>query len=315
MHRRPISEFTLGFNTDGTVWWSDTSRDPDRWLGGSQYSTEPTGIDYAATRGVVERKRNYTTPGGVLKNGQLTRPTESGVYTVRQAVKDEYGAWSEWYEVTIEVTMPVTNAPPAVSLTYPNGTQASPTFVGARPTMTWNQSDPDPNTLFSVYDIAIKDESGACVRCLTNRPMDTYETGWSWTMDTDLAMGKKYQVQVRVSDGTDWSPWSNVGWMQTNRPPAAYMTYPYGTQDAPTVMNTARPLLRWRQTDPDPAPVFTFYQLQITNEANDVLILDSGRRRQNTTDTSASWSVPQDLPAGQKLRVRVKVWDVRLVLP
>ncbi|AEI44368.1 PKD domain containing protein [Paenibacillus mucilaginosus KNP414] len=315
VHRRPISEFTLGFNTDGTVWWSDASRDPDRWLGGSQYSTEPTGIDYAATRGVVERKRNYTTPGGELKNGQLTRPTESGVYTVRQAVKDEYGAWSEWYEVTIEVTMPVTNAPPAVSLTYPNGTQASPTFVGARPTITWNQSDPDPNTLFSVYDIAIKDESGTCVRCLTNRPMDTYETGWSWTMDTDLAMGKKYQVQVRVSDGTDWSPWSNVGWMQTNRPPAAYMTYPYGTQDAPTVMNTARPLLRWSQTDPDPAPVFTFYQLQITNEANDVLILDSGRRRQNTTDTSASWSVPQDLPAGQKLRVRVKVWDVRLVLP
>ncbi|MCZ8520082.1 MULTISPECIES: CARDB domain-containing protein [Paenibacillus] len=314
IHRRPISEFSLGINTDNTIGWIDTSRDPDRWLSGTQYSTEPTGIDYAATRGVIERKRNYTTPGGELRNGQLIRPTESGVYTVRQAVKDEYGAWSDWYEVAIEITVPVTNAPPSAVLTYPVGTQAAPTFVGARPTIAWTQADRDPSPLFSVYDLEIKDEAGNCVRCLTNRPMDTYDTAWSWTLDTDLAKGRKFQVQVRVSDGTDWSPWTNIGWMQTNRPPSAYMTYPNGTQEAPTVLNTARPVLKWSQSDPDPSPVFSSFQIQITNEANDGMVLDSGKVAQNSSNRSGSWTVPQNLPAGQKLRVRVKVWDVRLVL-
>ncbi|MGF7033413.1 hypothetical protein J2T17_004361 [Paenibacillus mucilaginosus] len=309
IHRRPISEFILGLNSDNTVWWSDKSRDPDRWLSSSNYSTEATGIDYAANRGVLEYKRNYTTPSGVLKVGQLTRPTESGIYTVRQAVRDEYGAWSDWYEVTIEITIPVTNAPPTVTLTYPNGTQSAPNYVGPRPTITWNQADPDPNTIFSVYDLNIKDEAGNCVRCLTNRPMDTYNGSWSWPLDMDLEMGKKYQVQVRVSDGTDWSGWSNIGWMQTNRPPAAYMTYPSGTQSSPTITNVLRPTLTWNQSDPDPSPVFQYFQIQITNEANDTMILDSGKTWQGSSSSAGSWVVTKDLPTGQKLRVRVKVWD------
>lgn len=55
--------------------------------------------------------------------------------------------------------------------------------------------------------------------------------------------------------------------------------------------------------------VFDFFQIQITNEANTVMILDSGKLWQRTTATTGSWFVTQDLPAGQKLRVRVKVWD------
>ncbi|WP_429312288.1 hypothetical protein [Paenibacillus mucilaginosus] len=308
IHRRPIAMFTLTANTDNTVSWNDTSYDPDRFLSETNYSTEAAGIDYNATRGILERKRNYTTPSGTLVHGQLTRPAETGTYTVREAVKDEYGAWSDWYEVSIYL-IGVPNSPPTVNLTFPNGSQANPTFVDLRPTIAWNQADLDPNTIFSIYDLNIKDEAGNCVRCLTNRPMDTQNGSWTWPMDTDLQMGKKYQVQVRVSDGTAWSQWSNVGWMQTNRPPSVVMTYPSGTQDNPTISNTLRPTLTWNQTDPDPGAQFDYFQIQITNEANDTFILDSGKTWQGTTSNTGSWTVTQDLPTGVKMRVRVMVWD------
>ncbi|MGF7033410.1 hypothetical protein J2T17_004358 [Paenibacillus mucilaginosus] len=308
IHRRPISLFSLAANPDYTIAWTDSSYDPDRWLSASNYSTEATGIDYQATRGIMEYKRHYVTPSGQVVNGQLTRPKENGVYTVRQAVKDEYGVWSDWYEVMIDA-IAVPNAPPGVYLTKPDGTQAVPNYVGLRPTITWDQSDIDPNTTFSVFDLTIKDEAGAAVITKTNMPMYTTNTSWSWDVDTDLQMGKKYQVQVRVSDGTDWSNWSNIGWMQINTPPSAVMTHPNGTQSSPTVVNTLQPLLTWRQTDPDPGAQFDYFQIQITNEANDTMILDSGKLSQLTANTTGSWQVNQDLPTGQKLRVRVKVWD------
>jgi hypothetical protein len=177
------------------------------------------------------------------------------------------------------------------------------------PTIKWNQGDPDPGTIFSTFNIYVKDEWGNCIECVTNRVMDTSSTSWSWTMDNSLNMGQKYQVQVQVSDGEAWSGWSNIGWMATNSPPAAYMSFPYGTQAAPNIVGALRPTLTWNQSDPDAGARFDYFQIQITNEANNIMILDSGKLWQGTTAASGSWTVSNDLPTGQKLRVRVMVWD------
>jgi len=310
IHRRPIAQFTVWSNADGTIGWNDTSYDPDRWLSPWNYSTEATGIDYAATRGITERRYSYTDPEGITQYGKLTRPTKTGTYTVRLAVKDEYGAWSDWAEQTIGVTMPVPNTPPNVELTFPSGSQANPSYVNTlRPTITWNQWDADPDTTFAAYRVMIKDEWGNVVRDTGTKPQGTTATTAQWTLDFDLAIGQKYQVQVQVSDGTAWSAWSNIGWLVTNRPPQAAMTFPSGSQESPTVISQLRPTFQWSQTDPDPGTIFQYFELEVWNEANTERLLTSGQHWQGTGSTIGSWTASADLPPRQKLRVRVRVFD------
>ncbi|NQX61562.1 PKD domain-containing protein [Paenibacillus qinlingensis] len=310
VHRRPIEQFTIAENADHTIQWTETGYDPDRWLSAANYSTEATGRNYQTTRGIFNNRYSYTTPSGVTQLGKLTRPTETGLYTVRAAVADEYGAWSDWVEQTINITIPLPNQLPAALLTFPNGTQASPSYVNTlTPTNTWNQTDPDPGTTFAAFQVVIKDELGNVVVDSGIKPQGTSSTTQEWITSQTLAQGQKYQVQVRVSDGIAWSPWSNVGWMITNRQPTAIMLEPNGTQASPTRFSTLRPTLKWNQTDPDPGTTFTYFQIQITNETNDTLIVDSGQYYQGSSSLIGSWTVNTDLPVGHKLRVRVRVFD------
>lgn len=118
VHRRPVAKFNLSIDsTDHTVVWDDQSYDPDRWLNATKYSTEATGIDYLATRGVADRKYYYIAPDGTSKNMKLIAPSVAGTYTVGLAVKDEYGAWSDWAETEIEITLPVIDEPPTPGFT------------------------------------------------------------------------------------------------------------------------------------------------------------------------------------------------------
>ncbi|NHN30186.1 glycoside hydrolase family 78 protein [Paenibacillus agricola] len=306
VHRRPLANFVLAQSpVDRTVTWVDYSFDPDRC-----YSHNNCQPEFSTTRGIYAKKFYYITPSGNRVDSKLVRPLESGTYTVAMAVQDEYKAWSDWYEQTLDIDIPAApNHPPTVQLTFPTGTQANPTLVSLQPTVTWSQGDIDPGTIYSTFNLNIKDEWGNCIECIKNQVMDTPLTYWAWTMDNLLELGKKYSVQVQVSDGEASSSWSEVGWMATNSSPVATMTFPSGTQAAPSIVSTLRPTLTWTQTDPDPATVFHYFQLQITNEANNVMVLDSGKLWQGTSSTAGSWLVPSDLTAGQKLRVRVKVWD------
>lgn len=305
VHRIPEAPFTLHIEPDRTVGWTDLSFDPDRC-----YAHGNCQAPFAANNGIYAKKFYYITPSGVKKDSKLIRPLEGGEYTVAMAVRDEDKAWSDWYVQTIQIDQPVArNHPPTVWLTFPNGTYAEPSHVSLLPTITWKQADIDPNTIFSTFNLCVYDVSNNPVECVKNRDMSTPLTSWAWTMETELSMGQKYWVQVQISDGEDWSDWSNIGWMSTNSPPSAYMTFPYGTQAAPNIINTLRPELTWYQTDPDIGFVLYWYQIQITNEANDATIYDSGKTWQNTTSTTGRMTVPVDLPTGQKMRVRVKVWD------
>ncbi|MFH5182138.1 hypothetical protein ACHHV8_05590 [Paenibacillus sp. TAB 01] len=303
VHRKPIADFSVTQGSDYTITWSDRdSHDPDRWLAPWNYIA-----GYGANKGIFEEKYNYTDSEGTTHDGKITRPNQPGMYILRKAVKDEYGAWSDWAVASVYFNAAPPNNPPSAVLTFPNGNQSEPTPVSLTPTIRWNQTDPDPGTTFTAFHLRLKNESGNEVDDIQNQPMNTTDTSWSWTLDKPLEMGKRYQTDVQVSDGFAWSAWSNIGWMITNSPPQAYMSFPYGTQDQPTMINTLRPTLQWSQSDPDAGAVFEHFELQITNEENTVMIVDSGKLVQHTSAGSNQWTVQTDLPAGQKLRVRVKV--------
>ncbi|MDF2645702.1 MAG: hypothetical protein K0Q73_1507 [Paenibacillus sp.] len=465
IHRRPIGVLNVNQDIYYNVTYDDQSYDPDRWLNSWTYSTEPTGIDYSASRGIIERRYEYIKPDGTTVNGKLTRVKEMGAYTFRVAVKDEYGAWSDWAEAILWLDAPPANHapfvditshtstdmnnpsgaagsnplftwnavdydadsrivrseidvqyyyynyynnpqwvsqnnpvvarthnslsdgnvvslnysypmtvqpnqtykvrirvqdekgewsgwseryfakgfPPTATLTYPNGSQSNPTPITSgllKPS--WNQSDPDTPTEYRTFQYRILDANGVQVKynqygnvydaqrygnyahfCSYDSESNswndcdyytiaatwnTHATEWFYLPYIQDQNGP-FQVQVRVHDERYWSEWSNSGWFTTNRPPVASMTIPSGTQAAPTIFSELRPTFEWSQTDPDPGTTFTYFQMQITNEANDVLLLDSGQFYQGTNANVGNWMVNQEMPAGQKLRVRVRVFD------
>ncbi|MDR6878883.1 PKD domain-containing protein [Bacillus sp. 3255] len=467
VHRRPVGVLRVSQDPYYRISYDDQSYDPDRWLSGSTFSTEPTGIDYSTTRGITERRYEYIKPDGSTMGGKLNRATEMGMYTFRVAVKDEYGAWSDWAEDRLWLNAPPENHapfveitshkstdmnapsgaaalnpvftwnavdydaksrivaseldvqyyrfdaysnppykwisqrspnlvrthdessdgqvvsfsyayplevqsnktykirirvqdehgewsawdekyfargfPPSATLTFPNGTQANPTLVTSGVlSPSWNQNDPDIPTAYSRYEYRILDAAGRQVtyqsrgftytafvsgRYARGCSLDSESSVWyrcsygtaanSWTAQPSEQFGLSLlagrtdtlQVQVRVNDGTYWSDWSNSGWFMMNRPPAAEMTIPAGSQEAPTIFSELRPTFQWNQTDSDPGTIFKYFQLQITNESNDVVVADSGQHDQGSASSVGSWQVTQDLPAGQKLRVRVRVHD------
>ncbi|WP_409345651.1 PKD domain-containing protein [Paenibacillus sp. MBLB4367] len=311
VHRPPVAQFTVNVNSDHSLSYLDTSYDPDRYVNDWTYSTEPTGIDYRATRGVMERKWRYkkATDSGYT-DGKLLFPPAAGTWDIQLAVKDEYGAWSEWYGQSVMTggsSRP--NSPPVAVLTYPTGTQNTPTQTNvARPTITWNQTDPDPGTEFAAYHVLVKDEEGNGFIDTGTVLQGTTAATQQWVFNRDVVQGHKYQVMVRVNDGQDWSPWSNIGWFGTNRPPEAFLSFPWGTQAVPNVVATTRPTIAWLQADPDSGTSFRMFQVEVANEAGTV-ILDSGWQWQGTASNQGSWNVSKNLPAGLKLSVRVRVTD------
>lgn len=422
VHRRPVAVMSAWASPDGTIGYSDASYDPDRWINAGTYSPpDTTGIDYGATRGIMERKYYYVNKStGQYVDSKLTRPTAPGEYEVGLMVRDEYGAWSYPVSATVTVgVIPPVNDRPTATLTYPNGSQASPNLIHTIvPTVTWDQHD-TPGTIFQGYHVKISDESGAIVLETGERTQWTSSNQAAWPVSRALTAGIKYQVQVRVSDGElwsewsnigwmivsgpptaslvfpdgqsvaaptiiqgnrrptiqwnqydpdlpygeifqqysvrvvtstgaliydysggqwtqstsqsmtvttdlptgvplavavrvfdgyEWSPYSNMGWMLINMPPTADITYPSGTQASPTIEGPT-PTFSWNQTDPDPGTIFLKYQLHVVNEANTAVIYDSGEVSQNTSATAQSHLVGTALPAGEKLRVRARVFD------
>ncbi|GIP38072.1 hypothetical protein J31TS4_13520 [Paenibacillus sp. J31TS4] len=302
--RKPVAQFTIKRNADQSLQSDDQSYNPDRWLSPSNYQA-----GYGTNRGILDRRWKYTAPDGTTAFGFPSRPNQKGTYLVSLAVMQEDGVWSDWAEQSVEVSVTLSNRPPAAQLTFPSGSRTTPTPVDTLlPTIRWNQTDPDPGTLFAGYQVLVKDEAGTVVVDTGVQGQGTTAVSQQWAMTQALVRGNSYQVQVRVSDGLLWSDWSNVGWMRTNSPPLARMIDPGGTRENPTLMPTTTPRLTWSQTDPDAGTVFRGFQLQIADEQNRVL-LDSGRQDQNTTSSAGSWTASSPLPPGEKLRVRVRVSD------
>ncbi|WP_199624397.1 PKD domain-containing protein [Paenibacillus alkalitolerans] len=312
VHRKPVAQLTTYLKADNTVGYNDSSYDPDRWANAWTYSAPEDGKNYQTTRGVFDRKYYYVTPSGSYVEAQLIRPSEYGTYQIGLAVMDEYGAWSNWAVSSITVTNPFPpNNIPVASMIYPNGTQAVPTMeTSMRPLLRWQQTDADPGTVFRGFQLQITNESNtAYILDSGELGQSTSSTAASWTPTSNLPTGQKMRVRVRVNDGADWSAWSAQTWLFINNAPTATITYPTGSQAQPTIVETKRPAITWTQTDPDPGTVFQYYEVEIINEANTWTVASSGQVWQNTSAASNSWTPNTDLPAGQKLKVRVRVYD------
>lgn len=312
VHRRPVAVMTATVQADGVVAYTDASYDPDRWVSAGDYSpSDTTGIDYGATRGILERKYYYLAPNGQYTEQKLTRPTMTGTYTVGLMVRDEYGAWSIPVETTISVgVIPPANDPPTATLTNPNGTYDMPNLSPApRIAVYWNQYD-TPGTIFQGYHVKISDSSGAVIVESGEIPQWTNATIGFWMVPSDLPIGTKLQVQVRVSDGELWSNWSNIGWLIVSTPPTAVLTFPNGVSaDSPTMLETRRPTLTWNQYDPDLpyGNMFQYFHLQVMRVDGSTVGEYYGP--QWTQDTSASYALTEDLPTGVTLQVRVRVME------
>jgi hypothetical protein len=313
VHRRPVAQFSLSTNADGTIQWSESGWDPDRYdpLTGACSASE-MGHDYCANRGIFERKYTYITPSGQIVEGKLIRPSEAGTYTVFEQVKDEYGAWSYPVQrvVTLSGGVPQNN-PPTVVLVSPRGDQWSPTLeYGTQPTVGWNQFDGDGD-VFKVFEVVVADGNGGQI----------YDSGemlqWTtqnnniyWQLPVQLERGVKYQVRVKVSDGEDWSAWSNLGWMTINSPPSVEILSPAGvTQETPTlIVDNLRPVIEWKQTDPE-ANHWNKYYIEILNSSEEMVYNTGWEARQDTDATNYSYQLPIDLPVLKPLQARMKITD------
>ncbi|UJF36415.1 CARDB domain-containing protein [Paenibacillus hexagrammi] len=319
VHRRPIAEFTLNMESDGSVTWKDTSYDPDRYNAATSHY-EP---GYVISRGIVERRYWYIAPDGTSSNTQLTRVTDSGTYIVGLQVKDEFGAWS-WQAVnTLDVGLKPNHLPQAV-LTFPDGSHDTPSYLqpGTYATIQWAQTDMDLDTTYTAYEVMysscyISGWSGqeTCSDQSYSQTFSTKQEAWSWFAEYRIngSASEKWKVKVRVKDEVAWSPWSNEGWLGSQRPPTVELTYPTGTYETPTQVAVTKPTITWNQQDEDTGRI-SYQQIRLWSEDNRVLAsADISVPAANRTKLSDSWTVNVDLPVGSKVKVQVRVMNEQSV--
>ncbi len=293
VHRRPIANKSHAIAADGKVLWTDSSRDPDRYLNASTYSTEATGIDYLATKGIIEKRFYYITPSGNLVNAKLVTPSEIGTYEVGMAVKDEYGAWSEYDIDTVTIgTLPPPNTPPVPGFnsSYTN------TYMGVP--ITFN------STAYDVEDGARTNLPHAYYIRKTNEIAETLQstsrTSWTKTFNSRGSFIVRQVVEDSAGATAQFERQVNI----VNRIPNANVTVPASSnQAAPTKMIVLRPTFSWTYNDAD-ADAQTQYHVRIYRY-NGTLQADTNAR----SGSGLNWSPTVDLPEYVNMYVQVRVFD------
>ncbi|MFC4099601.1 glycoside hydrolase family 78 protein [Paenibacillus xanthanilyticus] len=294
VHRRPIADFSVQQGEEGYIEWTDRSRDPDRYWSASDYSLENTGIDYRLNRGIVEKRFYYISPGGTYAAKKLTTPAETGIYEIGMAVKDEYGAWSEYDVEYISIgRLPAPDDPPIPGFT------ANPveTHRGAVVTFSSSASDKEDGGREHIAHAYYVSKLGA----EENEALQsTSRTTWTKAFST---MGTfRIRQVVEDSAGQDAEMTSQV--TIVNRPPTAQVTDPGSANaSAPTVVKELRPRFIWTYGDPD-ADEQSQFQLRITRQDGGV-IADTGVR----SGVQQQFVPTADLPENILLSVNVRVFD------
>jgi len=294
IHRRPVSDFDLTVAANGTVVWNDRSYDPDRWLSDTNYSTEATGIDYRATRGILQRKYYYISPSGVLSETKLVTPTETGWYTVGMAVKDEYDAWSTYTEKMIYIEkLPAPNDPPVAAFTATPAT----TYRGVPVTIdsqSWDKEDGGRENLKHTYYLKNVTTGGP------ETVASAVRTTWTKMFST---LGT-FQLRLLVEDSLGQPAEAVRTVTVVNRKPQANVTTPASADPAnPTKFDVLRPTFVWTYSDAD-GDAQTQYQVQIYR-TNGTLERDTGVR----SGSAKNWVPTADLPEQVTMYVRVRVHD------
>lgn len=295
VHRRPIAQFDVEQrDKDGQVIWTDSSFDPDRYESATHYSDEDTGIDYKATKGIMEKRFYYITPSGNYVPEKLITPQEKGTYEIGLAVKDEYGAWSHWAVRMLDIDkLPPPNAPPVPGFTKSHTT----TYRGVNVTIdstAYDLEDGDRTTLPHTYYVRNKTSNG------TEAIRSTSRTNWMISFDQ---LGT-YNIRQLVQDSHGATAKTEQEISIVNRKPVANITYPTSTnQNNPTKVTVLRPEFTWTYSDAD-NDAQARYQVQIYRYGGS-LILDSGSQN----GVSKSWTAHSNLPEHTNMYVQVRVHD------
>ncbi|MBP1963416.1 CARDB domain-containing protein [Paenibacillus aceris] len=284
IHRKPIGKINCSQDLYGKVTCDDSmSYDPDRWLSSANYSTESTGINYAATKGILDRRYEYILPDGTTVAGLIDRVKEMGLYTFRVAVKDEYGAWSDWAEAYIWLNVPPVNHPPFVDITNPSsGDFSNPSGAPAsNPLLTWNAVDYDADSYIVKSEIDIQyylydyysnpqyrwvSQFYPAISNSSNLKSEGITVGLSYTLALSLQENRVYKARIRVQDEKGaWSEWSEK-YFSKGYPPSTALTFPNGTRANPTPIAGGLLIPSWNQTDPDVPTEYKSFQYRILDE-------------------------------------------------
>ncbi|MBB3069431.1 hypothetical protein FHS14_002421 [Paenibacillus baekrokdamisoli] len=294
VHRRPVSDFSTVQGTDGKVVWTDRSHDPDRYMSATDYSKEATGIDYKLTKGVVEKKFYHITPSGKYVTQKLVTPTEVGTYEIGMAVKDEYGAWSNWYVVMLPVgSLPAPNNPPVPGFT----TSYINTFRGVPITIDSTAHDiEDGGRENLIHDYYMKNVTTGGAESNAS----SVRTSWSKTFSS---LGT-FNIRQVVEDSDGATAQYELQVTINNRKPSAVVTMPTSTDQLnPTKLMVLRPDFTWSYLDPD-NDTQTQYQAKIYKYGG-ILQLDSGVKNGSIED----WIPASDLPEKVNMFIVVRVFD------
>ncbi|MFS0725923.1 PKD domain-containing protein [Paenibacillus sp. 1P07SE] len=293
IHRRPIAKFTVRQAADYLVTYTDTSYDPDRYLPDGRCSTEDTGINYCQTRGITSYTYEYIDPKGEKFDGQLRRPSYAGLYTLRLSVRDEYGAWSDWYEQELFLDADPPNTPPVPGFTQSH----TNTFRGVELTFesTAYDAEDGPRENLKHWYYIQNDQTGA-VEVLSSNSRTT----WTKTFST---LGRFYVRQV-VEDSGGLRATHQRTVNIVNAPPTTNITNPSSTnQNSPTILTELRPNFTWNYHDVDDDPQ-TRYQLRVSRYG--------GLVQQITNEISSSAKnhvATGDLPERVDMYVEVRAHD------
>ncbi|GBG08081.1 hypothetical protein PAT3040_02648 [Paenibacillus agaridevorans] len=295
VHRRPIADFdVVQGESDGLILWTDRSHDPDRYESATHYSDEDTGIDYRATKGILEKRFYYITPAGEYVAEKIVSPQEVGQYEIGLAVKDEYGAWSTWAVRTLDVgKVAVPNTPPTPGFTKSHTT----TYRGVTVTINSTASDAEDGgreNLAHTYYVRNKTANGGETIRSNSR------TSWTTTFNQ---LGT-YKIRQFVEDSAGANAQNEQEINVINRKPVANLTVPASTnQNSPTKMTVLRPEFRWTYSDADNDRQQR-YQVQIYRYGG-ILLHDSDA----IDGAEVTWTPSIDLPEKTNMYVQVRAHD------
>jgi hypothetical protein len=206
----------------------------------------------------------YKTPGAGLWQGtssvsntfELPEMPTKVPLQARMQVSDDGNLWSDssntvWF---------IINYPPTVAMTFPTGTQSSPTPGNPTPLITWERSDPDPDTEFRKRQILIRNENGNVTYVNETIELPSKELTGSYQVTSPLPSGQKVRVTVKEWDEFTESSWATETWMLTNRPPVADFDWspkPMYEGDTITLHNLS--------TDPDGDSLTAHWQIRKPN--------------------------------------------------